>query len=313
MRVKKHSKIFIAGHKGMVGSACLKIFKKAGYTNLITRTRQDLDLTKENKVSDFFKSEKPEVVIDAAAKVGGIWANNQFPYEFLLQNLLIQNNLIRYSYDNHVEKLIFLGSSCIFPKSASQPLKEESLLTSSLEETNQWYALAKITGVKLCEALFKKEKKQFISLMPTNLYGPNDNFNRETSHVLPALISKFHEAKSKNEKQVILWGDGSPLREFLFVDDLAQAILCSCEQNMENHIYNIGSGEELSIRGLSQVIRNEVGYDGEIIWDTKMPNGTPRKLLDSSKFNLFGWKPNVKINEGVKSTYQWFLDNYSKS
>jgi len=308
--INKQSRIYIAGHNGMVGSACLSLFQKLGYKSLITSTRSELDLTSQSQVAKFFKSEKPEVVIDAAAKVGGIWINNEYPYDFLLQNLLIQNNLIKYSYENDVDKLIFLGSSCIFPKLASQPIKEESLLTSSLEETNQWYALAKITGVKLCEALFKKENKQFISLMPTNLYGPNDNFHHKTSHVLPAMIRKFHEAKSNNKDEVILWGDGSPLREFLFVDDLAHAILFACQNHMEHHIYNIGSGEELSIKRLSEVVSDEVGYNGKIIWNLNMPNGTPRKLLDSSKFSSFGWKPNVKINEGVKSTYQWFLHNY---
>jgi GDP-L-fucose synthase len=308
--INKQSRIYIAGHNGMVGSACLSLFQKLGYKSLITSKRSELDLTSQSQVAKFFKSEKPEVVIDAAAKVGGIWINNEYPYDFLLQNLLIQNNLIKYSYENDVYKLIFLGSSCIFPKLASQPIKEESLLTSSLEETNQWYALAKITGVKLCEALFKKENKQFISLMPTNLYGPNDNFHHKTSHVLPAMIRKFHEAKSNNKDEVILWGDGSPLREFLFVDDLAHAIHFACQNHMEHHIYNIGSGEELSIKRLSEVVSDEVGYNGKIIWNLNMPNGTPRKLLDSSKFSSFGWKPNVKINEGVKSTYQWFLHNY---
>ena len=309
--INKQSRIYIAGHNGMVGSKCVSLFQKLGYNRLITPKRSELDLTSQSQVAKFFKSEKPEVVIDAAAKVGGIWANNEYPYDFLLQNLLIQNNLIRYSYENDVDKLIFLGSSCIYPKWASQPIKEESLLTSSLEETNQWYALAKITGVKLCEALFKKENKQFISLMPTNLYGPNDNFHHKTSHVLPSMIRKFHEAKCKNKNEVILWGDGSPLREFLFVDDLAYAILLTSQNHMKNHIYNIGSGEELSVKSLSEVIRTEVGYNGKIIWNQNMPNGTPRKLLDTSKFSSLGWKPNVKINEGVKLTYKWFLDNYS--
>jgi len=310
--INKQSRIYIAGHKGMVGSACLSLFEKCGYKSLITRTRSELDLTSQSQVANFFKSEKPEIVINAAAKVGGIWANREFPYDFLLQNLLIQNNLIKYSRENEVYKLIFLGSSCIFPKLASQPIKEESLLTSSLEETNQWYALAKITGVKLCEAIFRKENKQFISLMPTNLYGPYDNFDLKTSHVLPAMIRKFHDAKIKNTDKVILWGDGSPLREFLFVDDLAHAILFVCQNHMENHIYNVGSGQELSIKKLSEVVRNEVGYNGQIIWNRKMPNGTPRKLLDSSKINSLGWMPNVKIDEGIKFTYQWFMNNCSR-
>lgn len=311
--INKRSKIFIAGHNGMVGSACLNLLEKEGFLNIVTLERDKLDLTKENEVSAFFERERPDLVINAAAKVGGIWANNEFPYEFLMNNLLIQNNLIRASHHNNVKKFIFLGSSCIYPKMAKQPITEEELLTSPLEETNQWYAIAKIAGVKLCEAIFSRYGKQFISLMPTNLYGPNDNFDEKVSHVLPAMIRKFHDAKINRLNQITLWGDGNPIREFLHVYDLAKAILFTTENEMEDHIYNVGSGVEIKIIDLANTVKNIIGFNGEVKWDSSMPNGTPRKLLDSSRFNSKGWEHEISIDEGIKSTYQWFLKNFDKN
>jgi GDP-L-fucose synthase len=293
----------------MVGSACFELFQDRGFTNIITRARESLDLSNESEVNSYFEKEKPEVVIDAAARVGGIWANKEFPYEFLMENLLIQNNLIKASHENQVKKFIFLGSSCIYPKLSPQPIKEDYLLTAPLEPTNQWYAIAKITGVKLCEAIFKKYQKQFIGLMPTNLYGPNDNFDLKSSHVLPAMIRKFHEAKKNNSKEVVLWGDGSSLREFLHVRDLARAVLFSIENDMEETLYNVGSGKELSIKELASTIASTVGFNGNVNWDKSMPNGTPRKFLDSSQFLNLGWKPEISLKEGIKSTYKWYVEN----
>lgn len=307
--INKQSKIFIAGHKGMVGSSCLRLFKSKNCTNLITMNKSELDLTDSYAVKDFFKNERPDVVINAAAKVGGILINSQLPYEFLMQNMLIQNNLIRFSQETDVKKFIFLGSSCIYPKYSPQPIKETYLLRDSLEETNQWYALAKITGVKLCESIFKKWGRQFISLMPTNLYGPDDNFDFNTSHVLPALINKFHSAKLNKKNFVELWGDGSPKREFLHVNDLADAIFFTTFNIMDEFIYNVGSGEEIQILDLARIIQKEVGFDGEIIWNKNMPNGTPRKLLDSTKFKSLGWNHKVELSQGIKSTYEWFLNH----
>ena len=293
----------------MVGSACFELFQDRGFTNIITKGRESLDLSNQIEVNSFFEKEKPEVVINAAARVGGIWANNEFPYEFLMENLLIQNNLIKASHENQVKKFIFLGSSCIYPKFCPQPIKEEYLLSAPLEPTNQWYAIAKITGVKLCEAIFRKFKKQFISLMPSNLYGPNDNFDLKSSHVLPAMIRKFDEAKKNNSKEIVLWGDGSSLREFLHVSDLARAVLFTIENKMEKTLYNIGSGKELSIKKLASIIASTVGYHGNIIWDNSMPNGTPRKILDSTQILNLGWKPEIILEKGIQSTYKWYFKN----
>ena len=307
--ISKDSKIYIAGHKGMVGSACCKTLKEAGYNNLIGKTSNELDLRNQKQVFEFLQKNKPDIIINAAAKVGGIMANDTYPYEFLMNNMLIQNNLIKASFENNVSKFIFLGSSCIYPKLAPQPIKEEFLLTDSLEETNQWYSIAKISGVKLCEAIFKKHNKQFICLMPTNLYGINDNFDLKTSHVLPAMIRKIHDAKVKANNYVEFWGDGTPLREFLNVNDLARAILFSIENKMNYHIYNVGSGEEISIKQLSYLIKKIIGYKGEIRWNTSMPNGTPRKFLNSDKIKKNGWKSEIDLETGIKETYDWYLNN----
>ena len=292
----------------MVGSACWELFLEKGFNNLIGKSSEELDLKNQSDVNFFLKNEKPDIVISAAAKVGGIIANSEQPYKFLMDNMLIQNNIIEGALSNYVKKFIFLGSSCIYPKFSKQPIKEKYLLTDSLEETNQWYAIAKISGVKSCEAIFKQYNKNFISLMPTNLYGPKDNFDLRTSHVIPAMIRKFHEAKSKNKKEVLLWGDGSPLREFLHSHDLAKAILFSCENNMDSHIYNVGSGDEFSIKEIALKIKNIIGYSGLIKWDTSKPNGTPRKLLDSSKLNKLGWVKTIDIDKGIRNTYKSYLN-----
>ena len=310
----KYKKIYIAGHHGMVGSAIYRALQNNGYKNLIGRPSQELDLRNQAEVKDFFAFEKPDVVIDAAARVGGILANNNFPYQFLMENMQIQNNLIEASHQNEVEKFIFLGSSCIYPKLASQPLKEDCLLTSSLEPTNEWYAIAKITGVKACEAIRKQYKKDFVSLMPTNLYGIRDNFDLQTSHVLPAMIRKFHEAKEKSEKTGInepveLWGTGNPKREFLFVDDLAEAIIFVMENKLEESLYNVGSGEDLSLKELALLVQKVIGHQGEIIWDTSKPDGTPRKVMEVSKLKNLGWSPKISLEQGIEETYQWFLEN----
>tara|TARA_B110000259_G_scaffold79434_1_gene93032 strand:+ start:3102 stop:4037 length:936 start_codon:yes stop_codon:yes gene_type:complete len=307
-KFSKDTKIFIAGHNGMVGSACWRLFKKRGYLNLIGKSSKELDLRDQKAVLDFFKKNNPEVVIDAAARVGGIWANNEYPYEFLLDNMQIQNSLIQNSLNFDVKKFIFLGSSCIYPKMSTQPIKEECLLTGPLEETNQWYAIAKISGVKLIESIRKQFEKDYISLMPTNLYGPGDNYNLKTSHVLPALIRKFHEAKINN-KDVELWGSGKPLREFLFVEDLAEAILFALQNNLDKPLYNVGSGEEISICKLAKKIQKHIGHKSEIIWNSTMPDGTPKKLLDSSKINSLGFRFKTNLDNGIKITYQDFLNS----
>lgn len=301
-------KVFVAGHKGMVGSAIWRRLEKAGYSNLIGMSSHDLDLRNQKSVREFFKKEKPDIVIDAAARVGGILANQQNPYTFLMDNLLIQNNLIDSAHQFDCEKFIFLGSSCIYPKLAQQPIKENYLLTGPLELTNEGYAIAKISGVKACEAIKKQFGKDFVSLMPTNLYGPFDNFDLQTSHVLPAMIRKFHEAKIKGES-VTLWGTGKPLREFLFVDDLAEAVVFTLENKMTESLYNVGSSSEISILDLAEMVKMVVGHKGAIIWDKSKPDGTPRKLMDSSKFNALGWKPNIDLKDGITITYQWFLGN----
>ena len=293
----------------MVGSACWRLLEKKGYNNLIGKSSKELDLKNQKATLQFFKQEKPQVVIDSAAKVGGILANNQHPYEFLMDNMLIQNNLIRSSLKNDVKKFIFLGSSCIYPKMALQPLKEEYLLSGSLEPTNQWYAIAKISGVKLVEAIRIQYRKNYVALMPTNLYGPGDNYDLETSHVLPAMLRKFHEAKENNHLPVTLWGTGTPFREFLHVDDLAEAVVFSIENKLKDSLYNIGSSEEISIKQLALLIQQQVGHKGEIIWDKSKPDGTPRKLLDSTNFKTLGWKPNIKTEEGIKKTYESFISS----
>lgn len=304
----KSQKIYIAGHKGMVGSACWRILESNGYTNLIGKTSKDLDLKNQKDVFEFISCEKPDIIIDCAAKVGGILANNNFPYEFLFDNLQIQNNLISSAHKNDIKKFIFLGSSCIYPKFANQPLKEEYLLSGSLETTNEWYAIAKISGVKLIEALRKQFNRDYVSLMPTNLYGPNDNFDLETSHVLPAMIRKFYES-TKNHSDVVLWGSGSPKREFLHVDDLARAVLFAVENRLNNHLYNVGYGSDITIRLLAEIIQKISGHKGKIIWDKNKPDGTLRKLMDSSKFTELGWKPIYKLETGIINTYEWFLNN----
>jgi GDP-L-fucose synthase len=305
----KKLKIYVAGHKGMVGSACCRALRANGYTNLVGKTFKELDLRNQNSVKNFFNEEKPDVVIDAAAKVGGILANNNYPYQFLMENMQIQNNLIEAAHLGSVKKFIFLGSSCIYPKFAPQPLKEDYLLTDSLEPTNEWYAIAKISGVKLCEAIRKQYGKDFVSLMPTNLFGPFDNFDLQTSHVLPAMLRKFHEAKENKQAHVILWGSGEPMREFLHVDDLAQAVIFALENILPENLYNVGTGSDVTIKELAQTIQKLTGYTGVIKWDTSKPDGTLRKLMDSSKMNSLGWNAKYSLNNGLKHTYEWFLKN----
>jgi GDP-L-fucose synthase len=313
--MNSNSKIYIAGHNGMVGKAIWNALSTKGYTNLVGKSSKELDLRDQKAVEEFFATTQPEIVIDAAARVGGILANNNFPYNFLMENLQIQNNLIDFSFKYDVEKFIFLGSSCIYPKLAPQPLREESLLTSSLEPTNEWYAIAKITGVKACEALKKQFGRDFISLMPTNLYGSHDNFDLETSHVMPAMIRKFHEAKLAGNSPVELWGSGTPMREFLHVQDLAEAVVFSIENQLNESLYNIGSGKDITIKDLALLIQQITGHKGEIIWNSSKPDGTPRKLMDVSKINETGWKSIIELEEGIKATYEWFLnhiDSYKK-
>ena len=309
MNLKKTTKIYIAGHRGMVGSAIWRALEKKGYSNLIGKTSKELDLRNQQAVTDFYTKEQPEIVIDAAAKVGGILANNDFPYQFLMENMQIQNNLIDGAHSAGIEKFIFLGSSCIYPKFAQQPLKEEYLLTDSLEPTNEWYAIAKITGVKACQAIRNQYQKEYVSLMPTNLYGSFDNFDLQSSHVLPAMLRKFHEAKENNHSTVKLWGSGTPLREFLFVDDMAEAVVYALENNLPEYLYNVGSGKEITIKKLAETIQKVIGYKGSIIWDDNKPDGTPRKLMDVSKMKALGWRYSTELETGIKKTYQWFLEN----
>ena len=307
--INKSDKIYIAGHRGMVGSACWRALEAEGYTNLIGRTSKELDLRDQKSVEDFVRIEKPVVIIDAAARVGGILANDTYPYEFLMDNMLIQNNLIRSAHENDVTKFIFLGSSCIYPKFAPQPLKEEYLLTDSLEPTNEWYAIAKISGVKLIEALRKEYGRDYVSLMPTNLYGPNDNFDLKSSHVLPALIRKFIEARDLNYPSVTLWGTGAPMREFLHVDDLARAVLLSLEQKLGDSLYNVGTGKDLTINSLAELVKNLTSYQGEIRWDSNKPDGTPRKCLNIEKLSRLGYTPRIDIRDGIKQTIQWYEES----
>ena len=307
MSLTKDTKIYIAGHRGMVGSAVWRALAAAGYTQLIGRSSKELDLRNQSEVRAFFETEKPGVVINAAAKVGGILANNTYPYAFLMDNLQIQNNLIAEAHQHGVQKYIFLGSSCIYPKMAPQPLKEDYLLTGPLEPTNEWYAIAKIAGVKACEAIRKEFGKDYVSLMPTNLYGPFDNFDLQSSHVLPAMIRKFYEAKFAHHAPVTLWGSGTPMREFLHVDDLAQAVLFALNNTLPEHLYNVGSGTDLTIKDLALLIQKEVGHQGEIIWDASKPDGTPRKLMDVSKMNALGWKAQISLPDGIRVTIDWFV------
>jgi GDP-L-fucose synthase len=307
--MKNTSKIYIAGHRGMVGSAVWRVLEKEGYTNLIGRTSAALDLRNQAGVSEFITTEKPVAIIDAAARVGGILANSQYQYEFLMENMQIQNNLIDAAHKNEIEKFIFLGSSCIYPKLAPQPIKEEYLLTGALEPTNEGYAIAKISGVRLCKAIRDQYNKDFVSLMPTNLYGPNDNFDLETSHVLPAMMRKFHEAKENNNAPVNLWGSGTPLREFLHVYDLAQAVLFAVKNKLPEHLYNVGTGTDVTIKQLAEIIQKVVGHTGKINWDRSKPDGTPRKLMDVSKMNALGWKAEIKLKKGIENTYWWFCEN----
>ncbi len=294
----------------MVGSSIWRSLQAKGYNNLIGKSSKELDLRDQVAVKGFFSAERPDIVIDAAARVGGILANSTFPYPFLMENLQIQNNLIDASLQYDVQKFIFLGSSCIYPKMAHQPLKEEYLLTGPLEPTNEWYAIAKITGVKSCEAIRKQYGKDFLSLMPTNLYGSYDNFDLNTSHVLPAMIRKFHDAKKNGNEPVTLWGSGTPMREFLHVDDLADAVVFSIEQDFNETLYNVGTGVDITIKDLALLIQKMVGHEGEIVWDASKPDGTPRKLMDVSKFASKGWTAKITLEEGIQMTYDWFLKNY---
>jgi GDP-L-fucose synthase len=305
--MQKNDRIYIAGHRGLAGSAIFHELQKAGYTSLITQTSQELDLRDRGSVRSFFEKTRPQHVAVAAAKVGGIKANNDFPVEFLLWNLQIQNNVIEAAADFGVEKLLFLGSSCIYPKMARQPMNEDQLLAGYLEPTNEPYAIAKIAGIKLCQAYARQQGKRFFSAMPTNLYGPGDNFDLNNSHVLPALLRKVHEAKLRGEKQVTVWGTGTPRREFLHVDDLASACRFLLENYHDTAWINIGFGEDVTIRELAETICDIVGFDGELTFDTTKPDGTPRKLMDSSRLLSLGWKPTITLREGIRSTYDWYL------
>lgn len=311
----KHSRIYVAGHRGLVGGAIVRALQAQGYTNIITRTRTETDLENQGAVFKMFLEEKPEYVFMAAAKVGGILANNTYPVDFIRSNLMVQNNIIDASHFSGVRKLLFLGSSCIYPKLAPQPIKEEYLLTGALEPTNEWYAIAKIAGIKMCQAYHRQHGMNAISLMPTNLYGPGDNFDLNSSHVMPALIRKFHEAKIAGAKEVVMWGTGTPMREFLHVDDLAEACVHLMLTYSDPEIVNVGTGEDVTIRELAELVKQVVGFEGEIVQDLSKPDGTPRKLLDVSKLHGLGWKHRIQLAEGVKTTYEWFLqhqDNFRR-
>ena len=309
--MEKDAKIYVAGHGGLVGSAIVRKLRSLGCRNLLVRTSGELDLRNQGKVEEFFSQEKPEYVFQAAAKVGGIMANSNYPAEFIYDNLMIQTNIIHNSWKYGVKKLLFLGSSCIYPRLAPQPMKEECLLTGELEPTNEAYAIAKITGIKTCQAYNSQYGTRYISVMPTNLYGPNDNFDLETSHVLPAMIRKFHDAKVKKSPEVVLWGTGSPRREFLHVDDLADACVFLMDSYDGEGIVNIGTGKDLTIRELAETVKEIVGYEGRVVWDNTKPDGTPRKLLDVSRLEHAGWRYSIELEEGIKNTYLW-LQNLPK-
>lgn len=308
--MNKDSKIYVAGHRGLVGSAIVRELNKKGYINIIGKTHKELDLMDAVAVENFFKEEKSEYVFLAAAKVGGIYANSTYPADFIYENLQIQNNVIGNAHKYGVKKLMFLGSSCIYPKMCPQPIKEEYLLSGYLEETNEAYALAKIAGLKMCQYFNKQYGTNFISVMPTNLYGPYDNFHPEHSHVMPALIRRFHEAKVNGAKEVVVWGSGKPLREFLYSEDMADACIYLMENYEGNDFFNIGTGKEITIKGLAELIKEVVGYEGEIVWDSSKPDGTPRKLLDVSRLESQGWKYKMELKDGVKEAYEWYLENY---
>jgi len=308
--LEKSAKIYIAGHRGMVGSAIYRKLQKEGYENLLVKTSAELDLRNQQAVADFFEQEKPDYVFLAAAKVGGIIANNTYRADFLYENLAIQNNVIHSAYVNEVKKLMFLGSSCIYPKMAPQPLREDYLLTGTLEHTNEPYAIAKIAGIKMCDAYRDQYGCNFISVMPTNLYGYNDNYHPQNSHVLPALIRKFHEAKINNDKQVVIWGSGAPMREFLFADDLADACYFLMQNYNEPNLINIGTGHDLTIKDLALLIADVLGYDGELVFDASKPDGTPRKLMDVTKLHNLGWKHKIELSEGIALAYQDFESKY---
>lgn len=312
----KSEKVYIAGHRGMVGSAIMRKYESEGYENIVVRSRNELDLIRQSDVEEFFEREKPEQVIVASAKVGGILANNTYRAQFIYENLMIESNIIHSAYKYGTKKLLFLGSSCIYPKLAPQPLKEEYLLSGYLEYTNEPYAIAKIAGIKLCESYYKQYGCNFISVMPTNLYGPYDNYDLETSHVLPAMIRKFHEAKKNNSGEVVLWGTGSPKREFLYVEDLADASYYIMQNVEAKELYeqnlthiNIGSGEDLEIRELAETVKNVTGFEGKIVWDTSKPDGTPRKLMDVSRLHKLGWHHKTSLRQGIEQAYNWFLKN----
>lgn len=308
--VNPDSKIYVAGHRGLVGSALWRELQRQGYRNLVGRTRAELDLLDAAAVHRFYHQEQPEYVFVAAARVGGIWANDHYPAEFIYQNLQIQTNLIHAAWQAGVKKLLFLGSSCIYPKLAPQPIKEDYLLTGPLEPTNQWYAVAKIAGIKMCQAYRRQYGCDFICAMPTNLYGPNDNYDPQNAHVLPALLRRFHEAKQRGAAQVVCWGTGQPRREFLYVDDLARALVFLMNHYSDEGIINVGYGSDISIRELADLIRRVVGFEGQIVWDTTKPDGTPRKLLDSSRLFALGWRPEVDLQTGIRRTYEDFLQRY---
>ncbi|MFA5995905.1 MAG: GDP-L-fucose synthase [Patescibacteria group bacterium] len=302
----KQAKIYIAGHRGLVGGAIKRKLEQLGYTNFILRTHKELDLLNQAAVQEFFQQEKPEYVFLAAAKVGGIYANDTYPADFIYQNIQIQNNIIFAAYQTKVKKLLFLGSSCIYPKLCPQPIKEEYLLTGALEPTNEWYALAKIAGIKMCQAFNKQYGTNYISVMPTNLYGPGDNFDLKNSHVLPALIRKFYEAKLNNTPTVTMWGTGTPKREFLYVDDLAEAVVYLMQQYDGSEIVNIGTGKDITIGELGKLIKNIIGYNGAIVYDATKPDGTPQKLLDVSRLKKLGWEAKVSLEDGIKQTVEWY-------
>jgi len=310
--MEKNAKIYVAGHRGLVGGALLRALQQQGYTNIITRTHQELDLTRQSEVEAFFQSEKPEYVFLSAAKVGGILANATYPADFIYQNLAIAMNVIHAAYLHGVKKLLFLGSSCIYPKLCPQPIKEEYLLTSSLEPTNEAYAIAKIAGLEMARFYRKQYGVDFISAMPTNLYGPHDNFDLQNSHVIPALLRKFYEAKKNNQRSVTVWGTGSPRREFLYIDDLADALVFLMNHYSDGLHINVGVGEDVSIRELVEMIRRISGFEGEVIYDTSKPDGTPRKLLDVSRLFSLGWRPKVSLEEGLRLAYQWMVDHYDE-